>query len=112
MKVPNKLWHKGNPYFRKDILKYGLIPKVGESYQLHWSKPKEQLKPLIFLYDKTIAEYDSTYDDDIWEIDTSKLYKECFDIDKGLTVDWVYTYSKNIPLDCIKLIYKGSGNGD
>ena len=111
-KQNSKLYHKGNPYFRNHILKEGLVPQVGDSYAMHWEgkKSREELEPLVFLYDKDVyGEYDSTYDDDVWEIDRSKLDESKLKSDKGLEVAGIYTYSDVIPKSAIKLIHKGTG---
>lgn len=111
--IPNKVYHKAPPIFRKNILKEGLKPKVGPSYSAHWEEEEEELTPVIFAYNKDKKEYNSTYDDDIYEIDTSKLDKESWDKDKD---EYMYdtfgsiVYNKEIPKDAIKLIHRGTGN--
>lgn len=111
--IPNKVYHKAPPTLRENILKEGLKPQVGPSYSAHWEEKEEELIPVIFAYDKDKKEYDSTYDDDIYEIDTSKLDKESWNKDKD---EYMYNtfgsivYNKEIPKDAIKLIYRGTGN--
>mgnify|MGYP001772706333 CR=1 FL=1 len=114
-KLPNLLYHKSNPINRNNIEKDGLKIQVGDSYIMHWEVEKDssKLEKLIFMYDKNVDEYDTTYDDDIWEIDVSKLDKSKIHGDpdtwmwknKGC---WVYT--KDIPTEAIKLVYKGTGD--
>lgn len=107
-------YHTSNPYFRDKIEKEGLIPKVGDSYFCHWEgelfngkkveKP-EDLPKYVFLAKEP---YDSTYDDDIWEVDESKLDMNYLDKDPGLP--GAFVYSKRIPRSAIKLIYEGKYN--
>lgn len=105
-----KLYHKSNPIFRKSILKNGLLPKVGECYSLYWEdKTDEELVPYIFMYDKDICDYDSTYDDDIYEIDVDTLNKDHIKLDMCPTLVGCYVYDLPIPITSIKLIHKGSG---
>lgn len=102
------LYHTSNPHFRNNIAKEGLTPQVGASYSAHYND-KTNLLPGIFL---SVEKYDSTYDDDIYEIDTAKLdpnklYK---DPDEEIDCGW-FLYADAIPVNAIKLIYKGSGEG-
>lgn len=99
-----KLYHKSNPVYRNNILENGLIPSIGDSYRCHYEDNNHKdIKPAIFTCDDTT--YDTTWDDDMWEIISSNIiwqedelcYKGCF-----------LTYH-SIPIDCIKLIYKGTG---
>lgn len=112
LEIPEKLYHKGNPKYRDDILKNGLEPRIGDSYSLFYTDnmgyTKDELEPLVFLYDRNIEEYDSTYDDDIYEIDTRKLDKDYLSKDKALP-EYCYTYKSRIWPHAFKLIYKGTG---
>lgn len=114
-RIPKYLYHKGNPSFRENILKNGLVPHIGESYELFITDPargnkhleKEELQPMVFLYDiETYGDYDSTWDDDKYRIDTSMLNKDLFRLD---VLDNCYTYSDVIPPDAIELVYEGTG---
>lgn len=108
------LYHKGNPIFRDKIEKEGLKVQVGDSYMIHWEDEKDadQLEKLIFMYDKNIDEYDTTYDDDIWEIDITKLDNSKI---KGDPDRWMWknkgcwVYADDIPREAIKLIHEGTG---
>jgi len=102
---PKKLWHKSNPIFRDVINEMGLIPKKGDSYMCH--SPEEECPPAIFGYWGDIKYYDSTYDDDIWEIDTSKISNTWY-VDLEVGKQAVVTYDP-IPRKAIKLIYSGTG---
>ena len=108
------LYHTSNPLFREKIRKEGLKPKVGNSYFFHWAgryidgkeiKSKKDLTPYIFLSKRP---YDSTYDDDLWEVDVSEIT----DIEKDPSgiVDAYITQSE-IPPYCLNLVYEGSGKG-
>lgn len=104
------LYHKSGYFNRKSILKNGLIPQVGPSYQAHWDDA-EDLKPYIFLYDHNKVpdgEYDSTYDDDIYAIDVKQLDKSSLSKDPDRDMKGCYVYSAPIPPSAIKLVYKGS----
>lgn len=105
---PKKIYHKSNPIFREIIDKEGLKPMKGDSYSIH--SPEKSEPPAIFGYFGDIDYYDSTYDDDIWLIDTSKTDNEWF-IDKqvgGHIQSGVLTYTP-IPRSAITLVYKGTG---
>lgn len=114
-KLPDILYHKSNPINRDKIEKDGLKIQVGDSYMMHWEEEKDssELEKLIFMYDKNIEEYDTTYDDDIWEIDLSKLDKSKI---KGDPDEWMWknkgcwVYTKDIPIEVIKLVHKGTGD--
>lgn len=106
---PKIIWHKSSPFFRDKIDKEGLKVMKGDSYMSH--SPEKSSPPAIFGYFGDIDYYDSTYDDDIWEIDTTKIPNVQWFIDKEVGVDVqsaVVTY-QNIPRNAIKLIYKGTG---
>lgn len=104
------LYHKSGYFNRKSILKNGLIPQVGPSYQAHWDDA-ENLKPYIFLYDHNKVpdgEYDSTYDDDIYSVDLSQLDKSHLFRDPDSSMKGCWVYDKIISPSAIKLVYKGS----
>lgn len=104
------LYHKAPVSVRKSIMKNGLVPSVGDSYRLHW-EGEEGLVPYVFLYSHEEikgGEYDSTYDDDIYAIDVSKLDMDYLDKDPDEYMTGCYAYRKIIPPSAIKLVYKGS----
>lgn len=103
------LYHKSNPDNRDSILSKGLIPMVGDCYAAYWDKPKDKLKPYVFLYDNNIIEYNSTYDDDIFEIDINQLDKNHLKKDICKTLKGCFIYDLIIPISAIKLVYQGSG---
>jgi hypothetical protein len=106
---PKIVYHKSPPSVRKNIQKDGLKVMKGDSYMCH--SPEESCPPAIFGYFGDIDYYDSTWDDDIWEIDTKKIPEIEWFLDKevGMAIQSAVVTYQNIPKDAIKLIYKGSG---
>ena len=111
--VPNKfVVHKSNPAWREDIKLTGLQVSVGDCYQGHVGGDVE-CKPAIFATDSLDEKemFDSTYDDDIWMIDTECAGVKWY-IDKhfegGDYRHHIVTFD-DIPAECIKLEYKGTG---
>ena len=106
--IPNILYHVSNPRFRKQILSQGLQPKVGSSYGAHYDDNKG-LTPVIFL--KGTNDYDSTYNDDRWAIDTFTLDKSCLyaDFDDYMAKQGCLVYTKVIPPSSLHLVHKGDG---
>lgn len=106
--IPNKyVYHTSNPVFRDKISKEGLIPK-GKSET--WLSDTNIDGKVIFVVNSNKEDYrfDSTYDDDIYRIDTTKLNNKWYN-DPNFDDDGLHliTFDK-IPLNAIKLIYKGS----
>jgi hypothetical protein len=74
--------HKSNPIWRESILKTGLQASAGECYKTY-AGYGEKCVPAIFATNSTNKRswFDSTYDDDVWEINTEiipdvKWYKD------------------------------------
>jgi hypothetical protein len=105
---PNRyIYHTSNPIFRDKIKKEGLIPK-GKSETWLSNTPIDG--KVIFASNSDNKEnwFDSTYDDDIWKIDTSKLSNKWYldpNFDSG---GYIITFDP-IPLNSIELIWSGSG---
>lgn len=101
-----KIYHKSNPIFRNDILRHGIIPRIGLSI------PRDsKIDAAIYATDSLNKKdwYDTTYDDDIWEIDVTKTINEWYlDTNVFGKHKHVFTYTP-IPVIAIKLIYKGTG---
>jgi len=105
--------HKSNPLWRDNIELTGLQTSVGECYKQFAGDDDIPCKEAIFATDSVNEDemFDSTYDDDIWIIDT-----ECAGVDwhkdrhfeNGDYQKHIVTFN-NISPDCIKLIYKGTG---
>lgn len=117
--IPNKIVvHKSNPLFRDGILEEGLKVRVGECYQIYVNREqtnpnKIKCKPVIFATDSMDEDdmFDSTYDDDIWVIDT-----ECANVtwykDKhfeGGDYKYHIVTFEDISPDCLELIHEGTG---
>ncbi len=107
--LPNKyVYHTSNPIFRDKISKEGLITK-GKSET--WLSDTKIDGKVIFAVnsDNPKKWWDSTYDDDIYRIDTTELINKWYnDPNFDLEDKRIITF-ENIPLNSIKLIYKGTG---
>jgi hypothetical protein len=107
---PNKyLYHTSNPTFRAKIAKEGLIPKgKGEA----WLSDTVIDGEVIFAVnsDNKRDWWYSTYDDDIYRIDTTGL-KNIWYCDPNFDLkDMRIITFERIPVRYIKLIHKGSGD--
>lgn len=127
--IPNKyVYHSSNPIFREKISKMGLIPKPKSDSWLENTPIKGEVIFATNSDDKN-KWFDSTYDDDIYKINTSKISNKWyedpnFSKDKEEYVEFggkkiklpprqgenfhIITFEK-IPLNAIELIYKGTG---
>lgn len=108
--IPNKcIYHTSNPIFRDKISKEGLIVK-GNSEA--WLSDTNIDGKVIFAVNSDNKKdwWDSTYDDDIYEIDTTNLNNDWYkDPNFDLEHNRIITF-ENIPPNSIRLIYKGSGS--
>ena len=108
--IPNKfVYHSSNPIFRDKISKEGLIPQ-GRSTA--WLSDTKIDSDVIFAVNSDNKEdwWDSTYDDDMYQIDTTYLDNKWYiDPNFDLKDKRIITF-ENIPLNSIQLIYKGSGS--
>jgi hypothetical protein len=107
--------HSSNPSNRDNISTTGLQVSLGECYLIYADSNYEEddeCVPAIFATDslKKKDMFDSTYDDDIWVIDTDRAgvqwYKDAH-FDFG-DYKHIVTF-ENIPVDAVRLIYKGTG---
>ena len=101
------LYHTSNPIFRDKIYKEGLIPK-GKSES--WLSDTKIDGEVIFAVNSDNKEdwFDSTYDDDIYRIDTTNLKNTWYnDPNFDLEDKRIITFER-IPLSSIELIYKGT----
>ena len=104
--------HTSNPLWRDNIELTGLQTSVGDCYR-QYVGGDTPCKEAIFATDSSKEEdaYDTTYDDDIWLIDTDcagvQWYKDRH-FDDGDYKKHIVTFN-NISPDCLKLIYKGTG---
>lgn len=103
------VFHKSSPKWRDDILQFGLRTLVGDCYMTYVGE-EEQCIPAIFATDSEKKEnlFDSTYDDDIWEIDTKIADVKWFK-DKHFEGDYHIVTFENITPNAIKLVYEGTG---
>lgn len=114
------VYHVSAPENRESILNNGLKVNVGHNYKSHMRT--DNILPAIFAtdsdnqnywFDRNYQNNEGVFDDDVWEIDTSKIDNQWF-IDSNYNADYgdehpqIVTYS-NIPKEAIKLIYKGEG---
>ena len=113
--IDKYMFHLANPVFRDSILEKGLIPQKGASTEIHWDDMGVDLPKCVFMFKGNEEPYDSTYDDDLWVIDTTNLDKSKFkkDID-----DYMYKkygsvmYTDIVDPSYITLEYKGSDGKD
>lgn len=108
--VPRFMYHKAPPYLRKVIGREGLKAQVGGSYSCHWEGEGKKLVPGVFLYNKDVGEYDTTYDDDIYEVDTQMLDMSKFDKDPDGYMYEAYgsvIFTDDIPPVCLRLVKRG-----
>jgi len=105
--IPNRyVYHTSNPYYRDNIHREGLITKGKGASWLSDTKIDGKVIFAVNSDDKK-EWWDSTYDDDIYQIDTSKLTNKWYnDPNFDLEDNRIITF-QNIPVSAIKLIYKG-----
>lgn len=112
IKPSRNVFHKSKPSNRDSILKYGLLVSVGDCYFEYVGS--EECEPAIFATDTKLKEalFDTTYDDDIWLINTDMAnvtwYKDKHFEKFQHEYKHIVTF-QDIPPTAIKLIYKGSG---
>jgi hypothetical protein len=113
--IPNSIIvHKSNPMFRDKIMENGLKVRAGECYKIFVGYGVK-CKPAIFATNSTNkrAWFDSTYDDDIWFIDTRMIPDVKWYKDRHFesTKKHIVTF-QDIPKEAITLHYEGTGSGD
>jgi hypothetical protein len=107
--------HTSNPSNRDSIKEYGIRAVLGECYLIYADSnygEEDECVPAVFDTNSVKKKelFDSTYDDDVWVIDTERAnvqwYKDAhFD---GGDTKHIVTF-EDIPVDAIRLIYKGTG---
>jgi hypothetical protein len=107
--------HSSNPSNRENISTTGLQTSLGECYLIYADSnygEDDECVPAVFATNsiKKKELFDSTYDDDVWVIDTERAnvqwYKDAhFD---GGDTKHIVTF-EDILVDAIRLIYKGTG---
>ena len=113
--TPNEIVvHKSNPMFRDKIMSEGLKVRAGECYKIYVGYGTK-CKPAIFATNSTNkrAWFDSTYDDDIWFIDTTKIPDVKWFKDRHFESrsKHIVTF-QDIPKETITLKYKGTGSSE
>ncbi len=106
--TPNRyVYHKSVPIFRDKISQLGLIPQRGDQ----WLTTTPIRGKAIFATNSDDPKqwFDSTYDDDVWKIDTSKLDNKWFSDPNFKESDGFILTFDNIPPRAIELIYGGTG---
>jgi len=107
--------HSSNPSNRDSISEYGIRAVLGECYMIYADSnygEDDECVPAVFATDsiKKKDMFDSTYDDDIWVIDTERAgvqwYKDAHF--EGGDTKHIVTF-KDVPADAVRLIYKGTG---
>lgn len=108
---PNRfLYHTSNPIFRDEINKTGLIPKGRSEAWLTTTPIKGEV---IFATNSDNEDdwFDSTYDDDIYKIDTSKINNKWYRDPNFRGDTYVLTFNP-ISRNAIELIYRGTGDSE
>ena len=107
-KLNKYLYHAASNFNRERIEKNGIVPHRGEQ----WLSDTKIEGNAVFATNSDNPEdwFDSTYDDDVWRIDTRKIpdVKWFIDPNFGKTHKHIYTKSA-IPRSAIELIKKGTG---
>lgn len=108
VKPNNYVYHTSNPMFRDKIEKVGLIPQGKSDAWLSNTKIDGEVIFAVNSDDKKDW-WDSTYDDDMYQIDTT-LIKNKWYSDPNFDVEdkRMITFDP-IPRNSIKLMYKGTG---
>jgi len=102
------LYHTANPELRKAITQQGLIPKQESWGKAIGSDMNAELGDKLAIFVSNDGKYyDSTYDDDVWAIDTSKVNNIWYKDEHY--IGGAYTFEP-ISRNALKLIYKGTGN--
>jgi hypothetical protein len=110
VKTNRFVYHTSNPIFRDSIEKDGLITK-GKSESWLSNTPIEGKVIFATNSDDEKTWFDSTYDDDIYRIDTSKIDNQWYNDPNFGWLDnttYIITFD-NISREAIELIYKGTG---
>lgn len=114
---PNRyVYHTSNPIFRDNISKEGLIPKGKSESWLSDTKIDGEVIFAINSDDKKDW-WNSTYDDDIYQIDTANLKNKWYKDPNFIGGIYKSEYSAiitfdSIPVSSINLIYKGTGESE
>jgi hypothetical protein len=110
---PNRyVYHSSSPFVRDIISKEGLVPQ-GKSAA--WLEDTKIDGKVIFAVNSDDKDdwWDSTYDDDLYKIDTAKIKNNKWFNDPNFDLEdkRVSTF-EHIPIKALELIYRGSGESD
>ena len=107
--------HSSNPSNRDSIMEFGIRAVLGECYLIYADsnyEEDEECVPAVFATDSLKKKdlFDSTYDDDLWVIDTERANVQWY---KDTHFDFgdykhIVTF-EDIPVESIRLVYKGTG---
>lgn len=113
--IPGKyVIHSSNPLNRDSISKNGIKTSLGECYLIYADinyNEDEECVPAVFATNSLKKKdlFDSTYDDDLWVIDTEIANVKWFkDAHFGPEDKHIVTF-EDIPVESIRLVYKGTG---
>jgi hypothetical protein len=114
--IPNKfVYHKSPNTTRGSIQINGLKTSVGDCYLSYMSHNRGISKciPAIFATNSKNPKklFDTTYDDDIWQIDTSKIDNEWYEDANFYGFKEKYPHIvtfDDIPPNALKLVYSGT----
>lgn len=84
----------------------GLLPKIGDCYRAHYEDDGAEIVPAIFLATTWGHRFDSTWDDDVWQVEIGGLPLVA---EPGTRGRWVMCFDQ-IPADRVRLVYAGSGS--
>jgi hypothetical protein len=111
IEVREYLYHKSSPYNRDEIKTYGLEPRVGSNSDGYYEG-----EPAIFATNSNnVADlFDTSYDDDIWQIDARSGVKWFLDpYFKQFDAQYFHVITfEHISPEYLKLVYEGSGEED
>jgi len=110
-KLNKSIYHISSPRNRKLIDKKGIVPFRGGQ----WLSDTEIEGKAVFATNSDNPKdwFDSTYDDDVWKIDTTKIADVKWFMDPNFSWDKKYKHiytKQTIPRSAIELIKKGTGN--
>ena len=108
IKLNKYLYHVSNPFNRERIEKNGIVPHRGEQ----WLSDTDIEGKAVFATNSDNPKdwFDSTYDDDVWRIDVSKIPNVKWFIDPNFGDEYKHIYTKEpIPRNAIELIKIGTG---
>ncbi len=107
--------HTSNPINRDSIMELGIKTTLGECYLIYADSnygEDEECVPAVFATNSIKKKdlFDSTYDDDIWVINTEIANVQWYNDAhfEGGDYKHIVTF-EDIPVEAIKLVYKGTG---